>query len=508
MTHHAKPRLSPPRAPRALSRIKDMAPNSGVDIDVLLPRPSAGKFSLDLEALLPVLVSAIDFIVLIGAGLLTLWLAPIDSEMGHFPLTIVCLAAITFVNLELLTGVFDVATSLPSNLKLMSSAFICAGTLGFFFLIFWLDGLIPFDLIDRFAIWGVLCLAGLSAGRLGLQLWVRNGIRSGLFRLRIVLVGRPNSVLAYLRRFATIGPNKPSLLAVVLTSGDPAHFTVRGVPVINIEDDLSPIWQNAHPDEILIALPSQANLERSNVIEKFRRYAANIRLLPELPFASFATNDALHVIAGLPTVTICEPPLNGWESIAKRIEDRVLSALAIIAFLPVMALICLAIKLTSSGPVVFRQMRHGFNHQEFAVYKFRTMRHAPEKGESTAQTTRNDPRVTAVGRLLRRTSLDELPQLFNVLKGDMSLVGPRPHAVVHNNEFQNLVDDYLCRHRVKPGITGWAQVNGNRGELTSLEKIRERIALDNYYVNNVSVMFDIQILLKTVGLIISGQNAY
>ena len=187
--------------------------------------------------------------------------------------------------------------------------------------------------------------------------------------------------------------------------------------------------------------------------------------------------------------------------------DLVLTALALVIFLPVFVLTALAIKLDSRGPVIFRQNRKGFNGQQFVMYKFRTMK-VQENGPVVVQAARDDPRVTAIGRLLRSASVDELPQLLNVLKGDMSLIGPRPHALAHDDYFEKVVGDYAFRHHVKPGITGWAQCNGARGATPSVEHIAERVKLDLWYINNWSLWLDIQILIKTIAEVLRKRNAY
>jgi len=197
--------------------------------------------------------------------------------------------------------------------------------------------------------------------------------------------------------------------------------------------------------------------------------------------------------------------------VVKRLEDVVLGSILSLLLLPLLAVIALAIWLDSPGPIIFRQRRHGWNNRSFDVYKFRTMRWSASNSSSLIQTSRDDERVTRVGRLLRRLSLDELPQLFHVLRGDMSLVGPRPHAVDMRTEDRlghEIIDEYPHRHRVKPGITGWAQVNGCRGATQTAEQIRRRVELDLYYADNWSVLLDLKILVKTLGSVISGKNAF
>ena len=204
-------------------------------------------------------------------------------------------------------------------------------------------------------------------------------------------------------------------------------------------------------------------------------------------------------------------PISGWQDRIKRFEDIVIALTAILVCAPVMILAAAAIRLTSRGPILFRQTRQGFGGETFEVYKFRSMYASSTDAHAARQTSRNDPRVTPVGAFLRRTSLDELPQLFNVLRGDMSIVGPRPHALrtsVEGRALSEVVEKYASRFRVKPGITGWAQVNGWRGELDREEKILKRVEYDQYYIENWSIIFDIIIIVKTIKVIISDKFAY
>jgi exopolysaccharide biosynthesis polyprenyl glycosylphosphotransferase len=200
-------------------------------------------------------------------------------------------------------------------------------------------------------------------------------------------------------------------------------------------------------------------------------------------------------------------PLSEAQRFVKRLTDVVVTSLALVFFLPVMTIAAVAIKLDSPGPVIFRQIRKGFNGKQFHILKFRTMT-VQENGPNVVQATRDDLRVTTIGRLLRSSSIDELPQLWNVLKGDMSLVGPRPHALAHDNYFESLLSDYAFRHHVKPGITGWAQCNGARGAMPSIEHTAERVKLDLWYINNWSLWLDLLILVKTLVEVLRRRNAY
>jgi putative colanic acid biosynthesis UDP-glucose lipid carrier transferase len=207
-------------------------------------------------------------------------------------------------------------------------------------------------------------------------------------------------------------------------------------------------------------------------------------------------------------LTVHQRPLGAWSSVAKRTEDVLIGGIALLILWPVLLIVAIAVRIDSPGPILFRQARQGFNNNVIMVLKFRTMHHARQSNDVVIQATRNDRRVTRVGRLLRRTSLDELPQLFNVLVGDMSLVGPRPHAVAHNQQYAALIDDYLGRHRVQPGITGWAQVNGLRGETDTLDKMQRRVEFDLAYINNWSIGLDLKILVLTAVTILFDRQAY
>jgi len=261
-------------------------------------------------------------------------------------------------------------------------------------------------------------------------------------------------------------------------------------------------------DDVIVALPWSSDERLLALTNRLRELAVNVYLASDLIGFRLNFQSPPDHFGALPIVEVKGSPFSGWDAIIKTIEDYVLGAIAALLFLPVMLLIALAIKLDSKGPVLFRQKRLGFLNQEFDIYKFRTMEPQTRQGERTVQATRNDRRVTRVGRILRRTSLDELPNLINVLNGTMSLVGPRPHAIDHNQMFSELIGSYFVRHKVKPGITGWAQVRGFRGATDTPEKIQGRVSCDIYYAENWSLGFDLKIMLMTLIVCLTGRNAY
>jgi exopolysaccharide biosynthesis polyprenyl glycosylphosphotransferase len=220
---------------------------------------------------------------------------------------------------------------------------------------------------------------------------------------------------------------------------------------------------------------------------------------------------AYSFAGAVPLIDLIDKPNSDWDVIIKWMFDKVVATLALIALSPVLAAVALAVKLDSKGPVLFRQKRHGFNNELIEVFKFRSMFVDQADADASRLVTKGDPRVTRVGRFIRKTSLDELPQLFNVLRGELSLVGPRPHALqakAANRLYHDVVDGYFARHKVKPGITGWAQINGWRGETDTAEKIQKRVEHDLYYIDNWSVAFDLYILFRTPFSLIRGDNAY
>ncbi len=259
-------------------------------------------------------------------------------------------------------------------------------------------------------------------------------------------------------------------------------------------------------DGIYISYPMLQEEKIRQLVEQLADSTASVHVVPDV-FVS----DLLHArwtsLEGVPLVSVFESPFYGANFFLKRLEDVALGSLILLLILPVMSVIAAAIKFTSPGPVIFKQRRYGLNGEVIEVWKFRSMS-VTEDGAVVPQARKNDPRVTSLGAFLRRTSLDELPQFINVLKGEMSIVGPRPHAVAHNEEYRKLIHGYMLRHKVKPGITGWAQINGWRGETDTMEKMEMRVKYDLDYINNWSIWFDLKIIVLTVFRGMLGRNAY
>jgi putative colanic acid biosynthesis UDP-glucose lipid carrier transferase len=242
------------------------------------------------------------------------------------------------------------------------------------------------------------------------------------------------------------------------------------------------------------------------VLDELKDTTASIFFVPDM-FVTDLIQGRTGSVCGMPVISVCETPFTGSNGLVKRLSDIVLSIVILILISPLLLIVAVAVKLSSPGPVIFRQRRYGLDGKQILVYKFRSMT-VTEDGSSVQQATKNDNRITPLGAILRKTSIDELPQFINVLQGRMSIVGPRPHAVAHNEMYRKLIKGYMVRHKVKPGITGWAQVNGYRGETDTLDKMEGRIEYDLDYLRNWSLWLDLYIIAKTIRLVFKDQQAY
>jgi putative colanic acid biosynthesis UDP-glucose lipid carrier transferase len=273
----------------------------------------------------------------------------------------------------------------------------------------------------------------------------------------------------------------------------------------DVEDALNYIRSN-HVDHVYIAMPMCAQTRIAHYLKEFSDTTANTYVVPDF-FVYNLIQSRLNVIGSVPTLSVHDTPFYGLTVWLKRLQDIVLSSLILLLISPVLIAVALGVKLTSPGPVIFKQNRYGLDGRQISVWKFRSMT-AMENGSEVKQATKNDARVTAFGAFIRRTSLDELPQFFNVLQGRMSIVGPRPHAVVHNEQYRVIVDRYMLRHKVKPGITGLAQISGFRGETDTLEKMEKRVEYDLRYIDTWSTWLDLKIIFMTVFKGFVGKAAY
>ena len=322
--------------------------------------------------------------------------------------------------------------------------------------------------------------------------------RRGLFDTSIAVYGAGRIAMKLVEHVSKHSDGV-RLVGVYDDRQDPQRVSLTGLPMAGRLADLIEAGRNGHVDEIVIALPQAADQRIAEISRKLEQLPVRIRVCTYIASDLIEADPARHKVSSLGPLGLLDvksKPMADWSPILKSIEDFVVAVLLVVVAAPLMALIALAIRLDSPGPIFFRQRRHGLNHRIIEVLKFRTMR-VLEDGREVKQATKDDPRVTRVGKWLRRTSLDELPQLFNILKGEMSLVGPRPHALVHNEFYGDMLERYANRHQVKPGITGWAQVNGFRGELQAPVDMQCRVEHDLYYIDHWSIWLDLKILLLT-----------
>jgi Undecaprenyl-phosphate glucose phosphotransferase len=356
-------------------------------------------------------------------------------------------------------------------------------------------------------------MAVLISERLCLRSMVRAWARQGRLHRRTIIVGSDQTGEQLVEALKAQDDSDIDILGVFEDRNDNrARDTCAGKPKLGKVDDIVEFARRTRVDLVLFALPISAETRILEMLKKLWVLPVDIRLSAHTNKLRFRPRSYSY-LGKVPTLDVFEAPITDWDLVMKWLFDHVAGALILLLAFPVMALVALAIKLDSPGPILFRQKRFGFNNERIDVFKFRSLYHNQADPLASKVVTKNDPRVTRVGRLIRKTSLDELPQLFNVVfKGNLSLVGPRPHAVqgkLQSRLFDEAVDGYFARHRVKPGITGWAQINGWRGEVDSEVKIQKRVEFDLYYIENWSVLFDLYILLKTpLALMTKSENAY
>jgi Undecaprenyl-phosphate glucose phosphotransferase len=356
-------------------------------------------------------------------------------------------------------------------------------------------------------------LAGLAAGRLSLRAMVRRWARQGRLDRRTIIVGSDHNGERLVEALKNQDDSDIDILGVFDDRNDSrALETCAGSPRLGKVDDIVEFARRTRVDLVLFALPISAETRILEMLKKLWVLPVDIRLSAHTNKLRFRPRSYSY-LGKIPTLDVFEAPITDWDLVMKWLFDHFVGAIIMLLAFPLMAVVALAIKLDSPGPVLFRQKRFGFNNERIDVFKFRSLYHDQADPLASKVVTKNDSRVTRVGRFIRKTSLDELPQLFNVVfRSNLSLVGPRPHAVqgkLQSRLFDEAVDGYFARHRVKPGITGWAQINGWRGEVDSEEKIQKRVEFDLYYIENWSVLFDLYILLKTpLALMTKNENAY
>ncbi|AXL50329.1 undecaprenyl-phosphate glucose phosphotransferase [Paraburkholderia caffeinilytica] len=364
------------------------------------------------------------------------------------------------------------------------------------------------DIVSRlwFIYWTATSAAALIGSRLVLHTVLRSVRYAGMNLRNVAVVGGGShckEVVGKVQASPASGFRASALFEV--GAGD--IFASKGIAVFQDFEKFAEHVRRSGIQELWLALPLSEAETMARFVSEFRDDLVNIRFIPDV--RSMALFDAGVVdLIGAPAISLVASPLPARAMVQKEIFDRLFAALALLALTPLLVVIAIAVKCSSRGPVFFKQYRKGADGQVFRIYKFRTMRAHAEKAGVVTQATKGDPRITRVGAILRRTSLDELPQFFNVLRGEMSVVGPRPHAIEHDELYQKVVDGYIHRYRIKPGITGWAQVNGFRGETDRIEKMQKRVEHDLYYLCNWSFALDLRIVAATVAKGFINLNAY
>ena len=377
--------------------------------------------------------------------------------------------------------------------------------IGFLFLLGYLTGLFALISGKTLIIWFVMTPLAVLAGQVAMHK-ITYSLRKTGSEKSVLIVGVNELALQLAERIA----EHPGLLMHVAGFFDDRDLSRQPpgerIPVLGTMADLPAYARKHNISTIFISQPISAQPRIRTLLTELQDTTASIYFLPDI-YVFDLIQARFDNVAGVPVVAICETPFTGMNSMIKRASDIVLAVLIQIMLLPVMLSIAIAIKTTSPGPIIFKQRRYGLDGEEIIVYKFRSMTVA-EDGAKVTQATKGDKRVTRVGAFLRRSSLDELPQFFNVLQGRMSIVGPRPHAVAHNELYRKQIKGYMLRHKVRPGITGWAQVNGFRGETDTLDKMEARISYDLDYLRRWSLMLDLWIIVRTIKVTLQRDNAY
>jgi len=355
-------------------------------------------------------------------------------------------------------------------------------------------------------IWALVGWFNLLVARLLLRTGLRWMRRHGFNQRHIVIVGSAGLGEEVAQRLG-MSPWMGLNIVGYFHGDEDGAEGMANVPHIGGLDSVADFVIANGIEQVWIAMPLRDEDKVKWLLHELRHTTVDVRFVPDF-FGLRLLNHSVMDVAGLPVMNLSVSPMSGTNVLVKDVEDRLLSLFILLVISPLMILIAIGVKLTSQGPVFYRQKRMGWNGEAFTMYKFRSMKIHEEKNGTITQAKRDDPRVTPFGAFLRRTSLDELPQFINVLQGRMSIVGPRPHALEHNEQYKELIDPYMLRHKVKPGITGWAQVSGWRGETDTLEKMQKRVEYDLYYIEHWSLWFDIKIILMTLVKGFLHKNAY
>jgi Undecaprenyl-phosphate glucose phosphotransferase len=415
-------------------------------------------------------------------------------------------SVVTLAGLHIANSYRDV-TIHSLNLQIGSLLAGCGGALFFILMCGFLSG----SLHSYSRIWifssAMMAFGMLFANRVMVTRVVRRTVDKRHVVESIIVVGATERAEKMINALDRTSPTNIDVLGIFDDRTERNSVETLGSKIIGSTDQLIAYVRTHRVDRVVVTFPWTATDRINSILKKLRTVPVRIDLVPNDVIWQFR-GIKMDLLGGVPILTIANGRVESQIGFVKRVEDVALSGVLLLLISPLLILIACAVRLDSRGPVFFKQRRHGFNNQIFEVYKFRTMSVSDAANKRIEQATRDDPRITRVGRFLRRSSLDELPQLLNVLMGHMSIVGPRPHAVQHNVEFGAVISEYFARHNVRPGITGWAQINGLRGATDTIEKMHRRVDADLYYIENWSLMLDIKIIFLTAFTVWFQENAY
>ncbi len=359
---------------------------------------------------------------------------------------------------------------------------------------------------DTLISWAVLTPAAQWATVLGVRAWMHRMTHRPQFRRRSIVVGAGATGVRLAHALSDHGDGTHDMVGYFDDRGpDRVHAEAAG-KVVGRVDEVVDFVKRHGIHHVYITLPLTAQPRILDLLSKLQDTTSSVHYAPDVHGINIIQGQ-LQDLRGVPVVSLLESPITGTNYLVKRATDVALASTFLVAASPVLAAVAVGVKLSSPGPIIFKQRRTGLDGKEILVYKFRSMT-VQDNGMVVPQAKRDDARITAFGSVIRKTSLDELPQLFNVLFGSMSLVGPRPHAVAHNEEYRKIVQAYMLRHKVRPGMTGWAQVNGFRGETDTVDKMAARVHYDLEYLRNWSLALDLKIIARTVRVVLFDRNAY
>jgi Undecaprenyl-phosphate glucose phosphotransferase len=502
-----------PRAIREAKLDPKIGDNRKVELNELA-KQVAQQFSSEVMApgLITGVVRLIEFFTLIAMGMVIyyLYVMPLNPQSGLYLTasvlgSFICVAAIQAIDGYQTDTYRNYVAQLSKTVTGLGFAMIVLLMLGFFAKMS--------DTYSRlwFGTWFVSGTVFFVLFRTALTVYVRRLMNDGRIERRAVIVGGGEPAAELIRSLE--GQYNSDIRVCGIfddRTDDRSPPVVVGYPKLGTVGELIEFGRMARVDMLIVTLPLSAENRVLQLLKRLWVLPVDIRLSAHTNKLRFRPRSYTYE-GSVPFLDIFEKPIANWDAVSKRTFDIFFSVLALVMLSPIMLATMIAIRLESKGPVIFRQKRYGFNNEVIDVLKFRSMFHEMADPDAKSVVTKGDPRVTRVGRFIRKSSIDELPQLVNVLRGDLSLVGPRPHAVnahTANRLWDEVVDGYFARHKVKPGVTGWAQINGWRGEVDDDEKIRERVNCDLYYIENWSLLFDLHILFITPFKLLNTENAY